>query len=167
MGVAAVILGILAIVVAFFSTMLFGTTGVIITAVLAAVAILLGVLKRKNTQKGGIAGIVIAVIAIILAVCMASFWNSAFKTLHEKALELQPDGLWAQVSEDTTHGFMGLIAKLPTDEASLNQLMEEADELNKGISKVAETTEAPAEATEAPAEATEAPAEEAAEKPAD
>ena len=157
--------------------MLCGTTGIIITAVLAAVAIVLGVLKRKNTQKGGIAGIVIAAIALVLAISMASFWNSAFKELHEKALELQPDGLWAQVSEDTSHGFMGLIAKLPTDEASLNQLMEEADELNKGISKVAEETEAPAaEATEAPAEeaaeapaeeAAEAPAEEAAEKPAD
>ena len=39
--------------------------------------------------------------------------------------------MWAQASEDTSGGLMGIISKLPKDEASLNALMEEMNELNK------------------------------------
>ena len=46
-------------------------------------------------------------------------------------MEVKPDGLWAQASEDASGGLMGIINKLPQDEASLNALMEEMNELNK------------------------------------
>ena len=78
---------------------------------------------------------VIAVLAIILAFSMSSTWSSAFKNLHEKALELKPDGLWAQASEETDNGIMGIISKLPKDEASLNELLEEMNELGKETGK--------------------------------
>ncbi|MBQ8136695.1 MAG: hypothetical protein IJ174_04600, partial [Clostridia bacterium] len=81
-------------------------------------------------KKGGIAGIVIGVIAIILAISMTGTWSNAFKLLHEKAVEYMPDGIWAKVSEDTTHGLVGIINKLPTDDASLNALVEEMNKLN-------------------------------------
>ena len=47
MGILGVILGILAVVCAALATFLFGTTGCIIAVVLAAVAILLGVLATR------------------------------------------------------------------------------------------------------------------------
>ena len=58
---------------------------------------------------------------------------SAYENLKIKCIgmELMPDGMWAQASEDTGHGIMGIIGKLPKDEASLNKLVEEMNELNK------------------------------------
>ena len=131
MGILGVILGIAAVVCALLGTFLFGTTGAIIAAVLAAAAIVLALLKRKKDGKGGIAAIAIAVVAVILAFSMSSIWSNAFKELHRKAMEVKPDGLWAQVSEDASGGLMGIINKLPQDEASLNALMEEMNELSK------------------------------------
>ncbi len=135
MGALAVVLGILAVVCAMLATFLFGSTGAVIAAVLAVAAIALGVFKRIKTKKGGIAGIAIGVIAVLLAFSMNSTWSAAFKSMHEKALEVKPDGLWAQVSEDTNSGIMGIINKLPKDEASMNALIEEMNELNKAIEK--------------------------------
>ena len=131
MSILAVILGILAVACAFFATALFGTTGGIIAAVLAAVAIVLGILKRKKAGKGGIPAIVIGALAVILAFSMTNMWSNAYKELHQKAVELKPDGLWAQASENTNGGLMGIISQLPTDEASLNAFVEEMNELNK------------------------------------
>ena len=131
MGIFGVILGILAVGCAFFATLLFGTAGLIAAIVLALVAAALGILKRKNDKKGGIAAIVIAVLAIVLAVSMNGFWSSGFSELHKKALEYKPDGLWAKVTENNNGGLMGIISNLPGDEASINALVDEMNELNK------------------------------------
>ena len=131
MGILAVVLGILGILVAFLGTFLFGTVGGIAAGVLAVIAIGLGFLKRKNSGKGGIAAIVIGVLAIVLAFSMTNSWSKVFSNLHTKALEYKPDGLWAQVSEDTNGGLMGIINKIPQDEASMNALVDEMNELNK------------------------------------
>lgn len=131
MGILGVILGILAVVCAGLATFLFGTTGCIITVVLAAVAILLGVLKPRKDQKGGIAAIVIAVLAIIIAFGMSNLWSNVFREVHNKAVANMPDGLWAQASDDVNGGLFGVISKIPTDEASMNKLVEEMNELNK------------------------------------
>ena len=131
MGVVGAILGILAVLVAVLATFLFGTTGAIIAAVLAAVAIVLAILKRKKDGKGGIAAIVIGALAIILAFSMSSAWSKVFSEVHTKAVEFKPDGLWAQASENTSGGLMGIISNMPQDEASMNALVEEMNELNK------------------------------------
>ena len=133
MGILGVILGIVAVACAVLATALFGTTGCIITVVVAVVAALLGVLKRKKDRKGGIAAIVIAVLAILMAFGLTNTWANVYKTVHDKAVELMPDGLWAQASEDNKHGLMGIISKLPTDDASLNKLVEEMNALNKMV----------------------------------
>ena len=131
MGILSVILAILAVVCAFLATMLFGTTGGVITLIVAAVAIALALFKRVKTKKGGIAGIAISVLAVVLAFSMTSAWSNMYKELHNKAMELKPDGLWAQASVDTNNGLMGIIKNLPQDEASLNALVEEMSELSK------------------------------------
>ena len=131
MGILGVILGILALACAIFATFLFGTAGAIVTSVLAAGAILLGVFKRMKEKKGGIAAIVIGVLAVVLLFAMTSLWSSMFKELHNKAVELKPEGLWAQASEEVNGGLVGILRRLPQDEATMNQLMEEMNELNK------------------------------------
>ena len=130
MGVLSVILAILAVGGAVLATFLFGTAGAIAVGVLAAIAVVLGILKRKRDGKGGIAAIVISVIAIVLAIALASVWSSMFGELHKKAVEYKPDGMWAQISEKTDGGIMGIISRLPSDEAGLNALMDEMNELN-------------------------------------
>ncbi len=135
MGIFGVVLGILAGLCAVFATLLFGTTGGIIAGVLGVCAVVLGILKRKKDSKGGIAAIAIGALAIMMAFSLTSTWTNAFKELHNKALEYKPDGMWAQISDDTSGGLMGIIKKLPEDEASMNALVEEMDELNKLIEK--------------------------------
>lgn len=131
MGVFGVILGILAIACAVVATFLFGSTGGVITVILAVVAIVLGIAKRVKDKKGGIAAIVIALLAVVMAFGLTNTWSNMFKELHDKAVTLKPEGMWAQLSEDANHGIMGLISKMPTDDASLNALVEEMNELNK------------------------------------
>ena len=131
MGILAVILGILAIACAVLGTFMFGTIGGIAAEVLAAAAVVLGILKRKKDRKGGIASIVIGALAIILTVVMMDVSSNIFKTLHEKAVELKPDGLWAQVSEDVHGGMMELACRLPKDQASLDALLKEMQELEQ------------------------------------
>jgi len=131
MGVLAVILGILALACGVLATFLFGTTGAIVAGALAVGAIVLGFLKRRKDGKGGIPAIVIAGLALILTMSLTGAWANVFSTIHKKAVEYKPDGLWAQVSEDTSGGLMGMMAKLPRDEATMNAFMEEMNELSK------------------------------------
>lgn len=131
MGILAVILGILAVVCAIIATFLFGTGGGVVAGLLAVGAIVLGVLKRRKDKKGGIAAIVIGVLAIIMAFGLTNVWSGVFSGLHNKAVEYKPDGLWAQVSENTNGGMIGIISKLPTDEGSMNAFIDEMNELNK------------------------------------
>ena len=131
MGVAAVILSIVAAALGFFATFLFGTVGGIVAGVFAVLAIVLGILKRKKDGKGGIAGIVIGAVALVLTISLTAFWSGAFKEMHNKAMQYKPDGLWAKVTEKTDGGMMGIIKQLPTDEASINALLQEMEELTK------------------------------------
>ncbi len=129
MGILAVVLGLVAIVCAIFVSLLLGTTGGIIAGVLGVGAVVLGLLKRKKSGKGGIGGIVVGVLAVIMAFSMTNLWSGMFTMLHDKAVELKPDGMWATVTEDARGGLMGIFKKLPGDEASLNALMDEMNEL--------------------------------------
>ena len=131
MGVLGVVLGILAVLAALLATFLFGTVGGIIAGVLGAAAIVLGILKRKKEGKGGVASIAIGVLSILLAFSLCNTWSGVFTKMRNKALAYKPDSLWAQVSEDTTGGLMGMISKLPKDEATLNAFIEEMNELGK------------------------------------
>ena len=130
MGIIAVILGILAVACAALATFLFGIAGGIAAGVLCVCAIGLAIFKRIKTGKGGISAIVIGVVALILAFMLTGIWSNAFTALHDKAVEYKPDGLWAQVSENTDGGIMGIISNLPSDEAGLNTLLEEMNDLN-------------------------------------
>ena len=131
MGVFSVLLALVAVLAALLVTGLFGTVGGVIAGLIAAVAILFGVLKRVKDKRGGIAGIVIAVIAIILAVSMTGTWSNMFKDLHQKAVEYMPNGLWAQATEDVSGGLVGIVKRMPQDEASLNAMIQEMNDLSK------------------------------------
>lgn len=130
MGIVGVIVGIVAVLAALALTFLFGTVGGIIAGVLGALAVVLGILKRRKDGKGGIVAVVIGAISILMAFGMTAVWTGLFSEMHKKALDYKPDGLWAQISEDTSGGMMGIIKRIPQDEASVNALIDELNELN-------------------------------------
>ena len=131
MGVIAVIFALLALVAAVMGTFLVGNAGAVIAAVLGVVAVALGAFKRIRSRKGGIAPILIAMIAVIVAFSMAGSFSTTFRKLHEKALEVKPDGLWAQVSVDTNGGLFGVAKSFAQDEATMNQFIQEMNELSQ------------------------------------
>lgn len=130
MGILAVILGIVAIGCAFLAPFLFGVAGGIAVGVVAAVAIVLAFLKRTKDKKGGIPGIIIGFLAVFMAVIMTFTYTTMFSEVHKKAVELKPEGLWAQASEDVSGGLVGILTKLPHDEAGMDALLKEMDEIN-------------------------------------
>lgn len=132
MGIATVILGILSLVCSLIGTFLFGKAGAIFAGVLAAAAIVVGFVRlRKQGKAGsGVFGMIAGVLAIMMALSINSGMKAVFTELHTKAIESKPDGLWAQVSVQTDDGFVGLISRMPKDEAKLQALMDEMNELN-------------------------------------
>jgi len=68
MGVAALVLGIISLVIGVFSAGSLGWAG----AIMAVVGIILGVLGRKNTEKAGIAtaGMVCSIIGLVLCLLL-------------------------------------------------------------------------------------------------
>ena len=129
MGILAVILAILAVLCAAMGTLLLGIGGVILAVLLAIAAIVLAIMKRRKDNNGGIPAILIAALAIIMAFGMNSTWKSFYQGMHEKAVEYLPDGMIAQLSEDTRFGLLGFLSDLPRDEGSISALVEEFNEL--------------------------------------
>ena len=68
MGVASLVLGILAIIIGVFSSGLFGWMG----AIIAIIGIILGAVGRKNADSKGIAtgGLVCSIIGLILCLLL-------------------------------------------------------------------------------------------------
>ncbi|SFD09787.1 hypothetical protein [Butyrivibrio sp. YAB3001] len=68
MGVASLVLGILALIIGVFTSGLFGWLG----AILAIIGIILGALGRKDSEKKGIAtaGLVCSIIGLILCLLL-------------------------------------------------------------------------------------------------
>ena len=136
MGILAVVLGVVAAACALLATFLFGTVGGIVAGVLAAAAIVLGIVKRKKEGKGGVPGIVIGGLSLLMAISLTSVWSTMFRTLHETALQYKPDGLWAQVTESYDSGVTGIMQRLPSqDERTIKALTDEMNELNAHIAK--------------------------------
>ena len=132
MGIFGVILALVAVLFALLATFMFGTVGGIVAGVVALVAVALGLLKRKKDGKGGIAAIAIGALAIILAFSMTSTWSNAFSDMHKKAAELMPDSLWASITGNNySGGLFGILKNIPNDQASMDKLVNELNELNK------------------------------------
>ena len=140
MGVASVILAILAVICGFLGPVLFGTTGVIVACVLGVIAGVLGFLKRKKEGKGGVAGIVIAVIGIIIAVVMISPTREMVTTLKSEMQKNAGDKYLVARKyvdkADVNSGFMGFVYSMLAnveegDKAQLEQELKDIAALVK------------------------------------
>lgn len=125
--VLGILLGLLGIGAALLLTFITGVIGGGIALLLGVLAVVLGVKARKGGK--GIGAIVIGAIAILLAGTMTFSSIATFTTLRSEAEKAKPGSLIAKYCDKPYLGVVGILASLPQDEASLEQLMNEINEL--------------------------------------
>ena len=126
--ILGIVLGVIGILAALFLALFAGAIGGGIAIVLGVIAVLLGIgAFRKGSKGGGIVAILSGVAAVLLAVLLTSTAINAVKeikkTAEEKNLEI------AQYINKPYLGIAGIILDLPKDEAKLNELMEQLNQL--------------------------------------
>lgn len=142
--VLGIVLGIIGLLLAIPCTLLFGLIGGIVAGVLGLIAILLGVLARSKGGKG-VGAIVTGILAVVLAVVMTSTSIGLVKTLQDIAkdhADVAPHVSKYIGEANPNMGFVGVVFNIPQDEASLQEILDELNELNKldGTDKPAEAT---------------------------
>ena len=146
--VLGVVLGILGILCALFLCMLGGIIGGAIALIFGVLAVLLGLSARKNGGRG-IAAVIAGALAIILAVVMTVSTVSLFTQMKEEVSKYADEApLVVKCLDNPSLGFVGMIMKLPNDEGTANELIEQFNLINDKI-KNTDSSSAP---TEAPAE---------------
>ena len=91
-------------------------------------ALVIGILGKKNGGKG-IGGIIVGVLAILLAVIMTVTSIGTFQTLKEKAEQSGTAPLVAKYFDNPTLGLIGAAMKMPQDEGTLQELMDQFNSL--------------------------------------
>ena len=167
MGVCGVILGILGLIAALVATLCFGWIGGAVAILLGAIALALGLLKRKKSGNGGIGAVILGAIAIVVAAAIIPATHSTMMTLKTNLLKEidKQESKYATVAKyvgdaDTNVGFIGFITSMAgkVTEEDRAAFEEEIKDLSKLLSeKSASDSQAPA-AEPAPAEAAEEPA---------
>ncbi len=126
--VLGIVLGILGLLIGIITPLVFGLIGGGIGLVLGIIAVLLGIFAANNGKKT--AAIIIGALAILASVFMSITSVNIMKELKVKAAE---SGIAPTIAEFATNPYMGLIGvvtSMPQDEASLNKVMEEFNQLN-------------------------------------
>lgn len=126
--VLGIVLAILAILIALFMTLLTGVIGGGIALVLGVLAIVIGILGKKKGGKG-VGAIVLGVIAVVMAIAMTLSSVNMLKALKVTAEKAKPGALIAQYCDDPYFGLAGIVAKMPKDQAGMEELMKELEEL--------------------------------------
>ena len=127
--VLGAVLGIIGILASFPAAMLFGVIGGGVCALLGLIAIILGAKAKRGGRKGG-AAVVFGVIAIVLAALMTCMVVVGIKGMQQKAAETGTAPLIEKYADDPYLGIMGILNKIPKDEATFDQLMEQLNQLN-------------------------------------
>ena len=127
--VLGAILGAIGICASIPAALLFGVIGGGVCALLGLIGIILGVKAKRGGRKGG-AAVVLGVIAIVLAALMTCMVVVGIKGMQQKAAETGNAPLIEKYADDPYMGIMGIFNKIPKDEATFEQLMDELNQLN-------------------------------------
>ncbi len=126
--ILGIVLGVIGILIALFLALFTGVIGGGIAIVLGIIAVLLGIgAFRKGSKGGGIVAILSGVAAVLLAVLLTSTAMTAVKEIKKQAEEKNLE--IAQYVNKPYLGILGIIMDLPKDEAKLNELMEQLNQL--------------------------------------
>ena len=129
--ILGLLLGLLGIAAALVMTFFIGVVATVIAVLFGGLAIFLGITARKARRGGrGIAAIVAGALAILLSLTALVNVMGIFSGMHNKAVSSGQAPLVAQYSEKSYLGLIGLVANIPTDEGSIEELMKEIELLN-------------------------------------
>jgi Flp pilus assembly protein protease CpaA len=134
--VLGILLALLGIGIALLFTFLTGVIGGGIALLLGVLAVVLGVKARKGGK--GIGAIVLGVIAIVLALLMTFSSIATFSAMRSEAEKAKPGSLIAKYTDKPYLGVVGILMNLPTDEASVEELMNEINELQAMLEQATE-----------------------------
>ena len=127
--ILGIVLAIIGIIIVLLLGFLLGAIAGGIALLLGIIAVLLGISARKQGAGGkGITAIVFGVIAIVTAVAMTLGTASLMKELKQQATEKNLK--IAQYMDKPYLGVMGILTGLPQDEASINEIFEQLNQLN-------------------------------------
>ena len=163
MGIASVLLAILAVLVAIFGVLFFGNVAGYIAIALAVIAGVLGFLKRRKENKGGIAGIVIGVLAIVIGFSMIGTTEAMMKQLKDEMIKSSGEKYkvarkYAEKAE-TNGGVYGFINSMlsKVEDADKEQLEKELSDLSALINDSRDGANSTEKKEEAPAPAANEP----------
>ncbi len=127
--VAGIILGILGILLGLMLPLLFGLIGGGIGLLLGVGALLLGIFAANSGKKT--AAIILGALAILISIflCLASV--GIMKQLKIKAEESGVAPTFSQYATNPYMGLFGILSGMPQDEANMNKIMDEFNQLNK------------------------------------
>ncbi len=126
--VLGIVLGILGILIGIVTPLVFGLIGGGIGLLLGIGAVLLGIFASASGKRT--AAIILGALAILASIIMSVTSVNIMKELRVKA---QESGIAPTIAEFCTNPYMGLIGvvtSMPQDEASLNKVMDEFNQLN-------------------------------------
>ena len=126
--VLGIVLGFLGIAAAILLTFATGVIGGGIALLLGLIGMILGISAKKKGGKG-VGAIVVGVICVIMAVVLTFTTVAGMAGLRDKARELKPDSIFAKYAENPYMGAIGIFLNMPQDEASMEALQQELQEL--------------------------------------
>lgn len=130
--VLGIVLGIFGILIALLLTFLTGAIGGGIAFILGIAAFLVGLSTKRNGGKG-VGAMVIGVVAVLMAAFMTISSIGIFSTIRNEAEKTKPGSLLAKSASNPYMGVVGLIANMPKDEASIEELMNEINEFQDAV----------------------------------
>ena len=130
--VLGIVLGIFGILIALLLTFLTGAIGGGIAFILGIAAFLVGLSTKRNGGKG-VGAMVIGVVAVLMAAFMTISSIGIFSTIRNEAEKTKPGSLLAKSASNPYMGVVGLIANMPKDESSIEELMNEINEFQDAV----------------------------------
>ena len=122
------ILGFLGITSALLLAIYTGVIGGGIALILGLAAVIIG--ARAGRCGRGIPPIIAGVLSIMLGGVMSVISVSAVEILHKRAVETGQAPLVAEYAENPFFGIMGVVLKIPKDEAVVQELMNQIDAMD-------------------------------------
>lgn len=140
--VLAIVLGLLGIVAAVLLILLAGVVGAVIAGLLGLAAILVGLAARKSGR--GVGGITLGIIAILMSVFICTGVVSALSKARDVAKTIPEAPLVAKYLDNPNLGILGIALKVPRDEASMQELIDQLNYVNSIVDKGTAPEAAPA-----------------------
>ncbi len=131
-GTLALVMGIASVAVALFVGIMFGMYGIVPAMILAAGAIIIGIMSLKSTGgRTGKGGLIIGIIALLITIIIGAVTVALGEFLKSDEIKTNVPTLSAYADE-SWRGIAGLMIKMNSDGVDMDQLVEEINAFSSG-----------------------------------